>query len=126
MVARLRTNCSSSLLWRVIYLTCTVAVFLFILFDVLDLDGSNFPSERHSTPNAVVASTDLDEIATFHLPGLAGPWSDILIISLAQSFDSALLRSAKEFRFSLLNSARHHGYRLALPRSSTADPSLPA
>ncbi len=127
MAATLRTNRSSSLLWRVIYVACAVTVCLLVFSDVvLDLDGSNSPSKRYPTQSAVLTSADLDEIEHARLPRLAAHWSEIIIISLIGQFNLPSLRLTKEFRSSMLDSARHRGYRTALPRSSTTDPSLPA
>ncbi len=126
MAVTLRINLRSPLLWRVIYVVCAVAVCSFILFDVLDLDGSNFPSKPYATQSAVLTSADLDEIEHAHLPKLPEHWNQVVTISLIRQFDLASLRLASESRSSMPASARRHGYRLALPRSSTADPSLPA
>ena len=126
MAATLRNNHSPSLFWRVIHVACAVAVCSFILFDVLDLDGSNFPLKPYPTQSAVLVATGVEDTDHVYRPNLTEPWSRIVTISLAEPFDLLSLRLARQFKYLTLDSARHRGYRTALPRSSTSDPSLPA
>lgn len=126
MATTLRNNHSSSLCWRVIHVACAVAVCSFILFDVLDLDGSNFPLKPNPTQSAVLVATGVENTDHIYLSNLTEPWSRIVTISLAEPFNLFSLRFAREFRYLTLDSARRRGYRTALPRSSTSDPSLPA
>ncbi len=127
MVATLRINHSSSVFACVVYAACALAVCLLFFSDVvLDLDGRTTPSQTNPLQGNVIAPPGSEETEHSYLPRLADHWSEIIVISLTRQFDLASLRLAKDLGSSMLDSARRHGYRLALPRSSTADPSLSA
>jgi hypothetical protein len=108
---------------RVFYIVCVVFVCSYIFFDVLDLDGSNFP--RLLTPTQrvfliaetvpVVDLRDFRELAV-----LSDNVAHLLTDPLAK--DSRHLRQTKAAG---LDSARSHGYRTGLPRDSVADPTSP-
>ena len=119
-------NHSSSSLWRVIYVACSVAVFSFIFFDVLDLDGSRFPLQPYPIQSDILAPAGPEETEHVYLPRLVEHWNQIITIPLTGQFGVASLYRTEEFRFFISHGVRDRGYRAALPRSSTADPSLPA
>jgi hypothetical protein len=108
---------------RVFYIVCVVFVCSYIFFDVLDLDGSNFP--RLLTPTQrlfliaetvpVVDLRDFRELAV-----LSDNVAHLLTDPLAN--DRRHLRQTKAAG---LDSARSHGYRTGLPRDSVADPASP-
>ena len=111
---------------RVFYIVCVVFVCSYIFFDVLDLDGSNFP--RLLTPTQrlfliaetvpVVDLRDFRELAVL---------SDNVAHLLTDPFvnHNRLRRQTKALRLSPLISIRIHGYRVGLPRDSVADPTSP-
>ena len=108
-----------SKVWRAIYVVCTLLVFSYILFDVLDLDGSDLPSRHPLERTVIVAEVAKD---TEHVYSLDRSefWMDLLL--LAVSGEAASVRLTRVLIFSPLDSARSRGYRVALPRSSTIDP----
>ena len=110
-------HCSK--VWRAIYVVCTLLVFSYILFDVLDLDGSDLPSRHPLERTVIVAEVAKD---TEHVYSLDRSefWMDLLL--LAVSGEAASVRLTRVLIFSPLDSARSRGYRVALPRSSTIDP----
>jgi len=60
MLPDFRSNHSSTF-WRTIYIVSMFVVFSYILFDVLDLDGSDFPRPRAPVErNVVVAEVPKD------------------------------------------------------------------
>lgn len=111
--------------WRATYLVCALLVFSYILFEVLDLDGSNLKHsvfERAALERApIVAEAADDTSGAYALEKilLRGHFSALSPDTVRERIWVRLKRS---LTFSLLNSVRTHGYRLALPRSSTLDP----
>jgi hypothetical protein len=121
MLPDFRSNHCSTF-WRAIYLICTVIVFSYIFFDVLDLDGSDFPLKRQPLERtAIVAEVAKD---TDHAYSVGRPELRVDVSTLSQAFSGHTLsiRLAGQSRFSPLDSARTRGYRIALPRSSPSDP----
>jgi hypothetical protein len=121
MLPDFRSNHCSTF-WRAIYLICMVIVFSYIFFDVLDLDGSDFPLKRHPLERtAIVAEVAKD---TDHAYSVGRPELRVDVSTLSQAFSGHTLsiRLARQSRFSPLDSARTRGYRIALPRSSPSDP----
>jgi hypothetical protein len=120
MLPNLRISHRSTF-WRAIYIICTVFVVSYVFFDVLDLDGSDFPSKRHPLERTVVVdkvATDTEHAYSVHQPEL---WSDFATLSLAVSGGVVINRVTRVLTFSPLKSARIRGYRIALPRSSPTD-----
>jgi len=98
-------------------------VFSYIFFDVLDLDGSDFPPARYPVKSAAIVNNTLKEIERSYFPQpikvcvdpcALWPGSEVNLVSLRH--EEALISSG-------LGSSRNRGYRVALPRSSVADPS---
>jgi hypothetical protein len=112
--------------WRAIYLVCALPVCSYILFEVLDLDGSNFPSksvfERAALERVpIVAEAAGDTSGAYSLEKILLR-SDLFALSADTVRERMWVRLTRSLTFSLLNCVRTHGYRLALPRSSTLDP----
>lgn len=113
---------SWSLLKRLTYLACAFFVLSYICFDVLDLDGSNFAAKA----NPVDKST-LVEKATTEVDG-AGVRFKLALFSVVPHLvscaerHSCFYQSSRTQALPPLRSIRSHGYRIALPRSSTPDP----
>jgi hypothetical protein len=104
-----------------IYIVCLLFVFSYIAFDVLDLDGSNFPRlfnpVQRSSIVAVIPSdaeipysTDRGE----HAPGIAAQASDTLT-------EYTRLQMTRLAESSLFASPRAHGYRTGLARDDLPD-----
>jgi hypothetical protein len=110
---------------RVTYIICTVFMLFYILFDVLDLDGSDFPTTRAPIERNVVMVEVPKVTVNAYLPDTPDIWVNLSIL-----LPTGLEKSLRHFilqmpRLLLLNTPRAHGYRIALPRSSTPD-SLPS
>ena len=107
----------SSALWRPISVACVTIVFSYIFFEVLDLDGSNFPLRYPVERTAIVSEVETNIIRP-HLTRLAQPWTGVshfLPTSQVTWIQLALAETPATTRFNLL---QRHGYRTALPRSS--------
>lgn len=108
--------------WRATYIVCMLLVFSYILFDVLDLDGSDFPRPRAPVERNVVVAEVPKEIKQAYLPDRTELWVDHSVLVPAMSGESVHVRLTRALTFSPLDSARTRGYRIALPRSSPSDP----
>ena len=111
-----------STFWRAIYIASMLLVFSYILFDVLDLDGSDFPRPRAPVERNVVVAEVPKEIKQAYLSERTELWVDHSVLVPAMSGESVQVRPTRTLTFSPLDSARTRGYRIALPRSSPSDP----
>ena len=108
-----------------VYVVCTALVFSFILFEVLDIDGSDFPGRpaaaaapaalseaSHDIRRALLqgpANTSLDA----RIPRADGAWHPVQCHHLPLAWPSAT------------GPSRPHAPRAALPRSALPDPPPP-
>ena len=99
-----------------------LVVFSYILFDVLDLDGSDFPRPRAPVERNVVVAEVPKEIKQAYLSERTELWVDHSVLVPAMFGESVHVRLTRALTFSPLESARTRGYRIALPRSSPSDP----
>ncbi|HET8563690.1 MAG TPA: hypothetical protein VFM35_07465 [Candidatus Binatia bacterium] len=112
----------ASLFWRVIYLACTILVFLFTVLDVLELDGFDLPSNQYPAKAAIVSVNDLSDAERTYHPKSVEAWQDFTYQLATYQGDQPFLHGTEELRISRLDSSRAHRYRVALPRSSISDP----
>lgn len=111
----------SSVLWRAISIACVMIVFSYIFFEVLDLDGSNFPLQHNTVEsNAIVPEIETNVIRPY-LTRVAEPWSEISFSVLTNQLDRVYPRLMKPRVASPFNFLERRGYRIALPRSSIPD-----
>lgn len=109
--------------WRVIYIACTVIVFSYIFFDVLDLDGSNFPLPLGPVKSSAIVKDVQRDIKRSYLPGMTQLWGHLSALFQDSEVDLIPLDHTEKLGLPRLDSFRGRGYRVALPRSSTSDPS---
>ncbi|HUK42450.1 MAG TPA: hypothetical protein VLX11_15460 [Candidatus Acidoferrales bacterium] len=107
---------------RAIYIVCAVFVLSYILFDVLDLDGSDFPRPRAPVERNVVVAEVPKDIELAHCLERAQFWLVHSLLDLPSSKDAAFMRLTHPAVLLPLDSARLRGHRAALPRSSPSDP----
>jgi hypothetical protein len=110
-----------STLWHAIYIACMALVFSYVCFDVLDLDGSNFPLKRHPLERAaIIPEVSKNTVQPYGLqrPELRVNLSTFL---LAPSGAAVGIRITTVLKISHFESVRTRGYRIALPRSSISD-----
>ena len=111
----------SSVLWRAISIACVTIVFSYIFFEVLDLDGSNFPLQRHPIEsNAIVPEAELNVVRPY-LTRLAEPWTGSSFSFLTKQVGPVHPRLIETPLPSAFNLTHRRGYRIALPRSSIPD-----
>ena len=111
----------SSVFLRAISIACVVVAFSYIFFEVLDLDGSNFPLQRFPVENAAIVPEVETNIVRPYLTRWAVPWTEVLCSLLPEQVDSVRPRLIEYFKASALNSIKRRNYRVALPRSSVPD-----
>ena len=110
------------LLSRLIKIACAIFVISYLLFDVLDLDGS-----QH-TPTPASRSRVFIDKNVAEIKPIASPTICELKFGTATEVTSSLevlasVLLARELRFSALKVYRR--YRIALPRSAVSDSSSP-
>jgi len=105
------------------YVVCILLVFFYIFFDVLDLDGSTFPSLPTPVERAVVVAEVSSETQLRDAPEPAEPWGNSSLLFADSSGNHDSLRQTEALKFSPLESARAHGYRVGLARDSLPDSS---
>jgi hypothetical protein len=112
-----------STFWRVTHVVCALLMFSYILFDVLDLDGSNFSRLRATVERTAIVAEVPDAIPLNYSPEKSESWGDTSLLSTEQSGLYARLCWTELLRASRLGAARSHGYRVGLARNSLPDSS---
>jgi len=106
-------------------MVCLVLVFSYILFDVLDIDGSDTPLPRAPAERSVIVAevpqdTDHACQSIWVEPCCDHDHSSLFAV---QSSDAMQLQRTEVHTRSPLDLARARGFLLGLPRASLADPS---
>ena len=110
-----------SALRAVVYTICTAFIVSYILFDVLDLDGSNFPTTRAPVHRTVVIVEVPKVGENIYLPDTTDLWMNLAALPTEAKYVIQLVALSVRIP-SLPDAARARGYRIALPRSSPSDP----
>jgi hypothetical protein len=110
----------SSRVSRAIYVVSILLVFSYILFDVLDLDGSNIhrlpaPAKRTVIVAVVPSGTQINSFEDSELR------NDFTLLVADRSGLDVRPSRAKGLSSSALGTARSHGYRVGLARNSLLD-----
>ena len=119
MLASVRSF-QGSLLRRTISIACVTIAFSYILFEVLDLDGSNFRTHRDPVQIVAIAKVETNDIR-FHLAGSAHPGVEVSFLLLAKPIEWVHRFPTEESILPIPYLLHHCGYRTALPRSSIPD-----
>ncbi len=111
----------SSGLRRTVHSLAILLAFSYILFDVLDLDGSNFarlltPTERSKA--VAEASTPAELVPA---PEAVSPWDEIPRASIERLRQFKLARQWTPISLSPIALSRVHGYHVGLPRDAVPD-----
>lgn len=110
-----------SILWRAIYVVCMVLVLSYVVFEVLDLDGSNFPSPLTPVQRAVIVAEVPSAVEPAYFPQSAVLWKNTSVLFGDRAGEYVQLQRTDILISLPLDSARSHGYRVGLPRDSIAD-----
>ena len=111
-----------SIFSRAIYVVCMFVVFSYILFDVLDLDGSDFPRPRAPVERNVVVAEVPKDIKLVCCLDRTDLWVEHSLLAPTVSGEGVSVRLTSLSAFLPFDSPRAHRYRIALPRSSPSDP----
>ncbi len=104
-----------------VYVACVALVFSFILFEVLDIDGSDFPTLPSASSTAIRLADPSHDIKRAHLRALADGWLDCWQL-FTRSADQSVRLPLKVVPPVAISPARAHAYRPTLARASLADP----
>jgi hypothetical protein len=116
-----RRSFHSSIFWRTTHTVCVLLVFSYILFDVLDLDGSNFSRLLATVERAAIVAEVPDAIPLNYSPEKSESWGDTSLLFANRSGLYGWPHWAQLLRASPLGTARSHGYRIGLARNSLPD-----
>lgn len=94
--------------------------FSYILFEVLDLDGSNFQTRYPLQGTAIAAEVETDIIRP-HFVRLPQPWIRVSSLLPVGHLHGICHCEAENLPPSAFNSFERRGYRTVLPRSSISD-----
>jgi hypothetical protein len=121
-VKRVLSFSLSRLLFRAVTIICALIVSSYILFEVLDLDGSNWPLAQNSGNSSFLAATEAIEIKPAALARAIDGWGLEYIDCRSRHEIAASSFVVNETKISGLRSSRTLSHRAALPRSSIPDP----
>ena len=109
-----------------IYVVCLALVVSFILFEVLDIDGSDFPVAPMQAVTPPHPSESSHDIKRTHLAGLGQLWLDLhLPVTDGVTF-SLRVQRATSFTAAVTSVPVALAFRVTLARSSLADASASA
>ena len=107
--------------WLATYVVCIGLVCSFILFEVLDIDGSDFPTPPSTVATPIKLAESSHEIKRALLGGPPIVWSVVAVVVIL--LESARIRrpGARPRVLSQPGPRGRRGLRMALPRASLAD-----
>jgi hypothetical protein len=107
--------------WLATYVVCIGLVCSFILFEVLDIDGSDFPAPPSTVATPIKLAESSHEIKRALLGGPALVWSLVAMVVIL--LESARIRrpGARQRVLPQPGPRGRRGLRMALPRASLAD-----
>jgi hypothetical protein len=111
----------SSRVWRATYVVGTLLVFSYILFDVLDLDGSNIHSLPAPAKRTVIVAVVPSGAQLNHTSEHSKLRGDIPLLFADRSGLNILPLRTEVSSSSPLGTARSHRYRVGLARNSLPD-----
>ena len=110
-----------AVVWLATYIVCIGLVCSFILFEVLDIDGSDFPVPASNVATPIKLAEPAHEFKRAWLTAATQP-SLLLPSALLAGVATALLRPTRTARPAPQPGSRgRRGSRLSLPRASLAD-----
>jgi hypothetical protein len=113
----------SSITSRPIYVLSILLVFFYILFDVLDLDGSSFPRRLTPVKRTVIVAIVPSGTQLNYYSAHSKLCDDIALLFADRSGLNVRPLRTEVSSSSRLGTARSHGYRVGLARNSLPDSS---
>ena len=114
---------SSSIFWRATHTVCILLVFSYVLFDVLDFDGSNFSRLLATVERAAIVAEVPEATPLKYASEKSEIWGDTSLLFMDQSGLYARPHWVELLRASTLGTTRSHGYRIGLALNSLPDSS---
>lgn len=109
-------------IWLTTYVVCVALVFSFILFEVLDIDSSDFPAPPTTAAVPIKLAEPAHEIKRAQLSGAALFWVHLAVVVVLVIDAAGLKRLGAPLLLALQPGPRgRRGLRIALPRASLAD-----
>jgi hypothetical protein len=108
-------------LWLTTYVVCIGLVCSFILFEVLDIDGSDFPAPLSNLATPIKLAEPPHEIKRAFLSGAAQFWAVLPVVIVLLEAAGLRRRGAPARMHSQPGPRGRRGLRIALPRASLAD-----
>ena len=121
MLNRLQTKFST--VSRIVDIVCAILVVSYVLFDVLDLDGSDFTKFNHTQNRASIQVYLPSELEFDFSSHKLEPLGFGAISLVASSTEDVQVKRAESPQYTLLGNARDHGYRPGLARNSLPEKS---
>ncbi len=112
----------SRVCFRVLYGVCALFVAAYVFFDILDLDGSDWPWTHRSPQGAIFFVTSVSEAEASWSPGFLPEHGHIADAVITHPVVLSPFRASEGLRIAGLTVYRRHCCRVALPRSSVPDP----
>ena len=112
----------SQLSFRALTILCTIVVSSYILFNYLDLDGSNWTLVQYPDSGKFFVATEPIEVKPTALPKMLDGWELVYDRFSSPQKPQTCFLAMSETRMSGLESLRHRSYRVTLPRSSISRP----
>ena len=110
----------SSRVWRATYVVSMLLVFSYILFDVLDLDGSSIHRLPAPAKRTVIVAV-VPSGAQLNYPSEQSGLRDMALLLANRAGLHSQSQWPELLRASRLGTARSHGYRVGLARNSLPD-----
>ena len=107
-----------SRVWRAIYFDWMFLIFSYVFSDLIVSDTSIFPKLLNPT-EGVIIEAEASSDARPHVRKSTVPWENISLVLPQSARQYSWVRRIGVLRFSSLDSARSHGYRVGLPRGDT-------
>jgi hypothetical protein len=114
-------NIETSKFWRAAYFACMPFVVSYILFELLDLDGSKLPRPLPPVETSAIIAERIVNPERHNSRDTANPWAKIPLLFTDHSGEFSLLLHTKTFSFSPFVFTRSHGYPVGLPRDDLPD-----
>ena len=96
-----------------ISIACVIVTLSYIFFQVLDVDGSNFPLRQFPVDSTVIVPEVETNIVRPYLTRLALPWAEVLSFLLPDQVD-CICPNLENSKASAHNSLQRRNYRVAL------------
>ncbi len=112
---------SSSVFSRATHVACALVVISYILFNVLDLDGSDLPKLLATTERVAIVAEASCDTSLDDFSNDPETWSDIALVPADSSELSARAHGVEISLPSPVGIARSHGWCVGLARNSLPD-----